>query len=290
VQRIFPPLRIHTWGGLGSQLFAIALSTDIQKRYPSRRIQIVLHTGGVTQRLPEVKDLFPQYSYSFVDDYRPNPDGHNDLAARKVSEIRTRLRSSLKKLLHALNLTASANDDSEYLKLKPWVLSCRGHYSFRTIGNDFLRELDEKLRKNSFKLQVSESCTLHYRLGDLLTLAEKSPIPSDLIVSEINKLTSSIDFHDLFVFSDSPERVYDLLNGMVLLDVKCPEVDTINVLANSIDSKYFIGTSSKISFWIAGVRAQIRNRPSLLPSNNLLQFAGIVGESSAYVSTYEVKK
>jgi hypothetical protein len=59
-------------------------------------------------------------------------------------------------------------------------------------------------------------------------------------------------------------------------------------MANSIDSKYFIGTSSKISFWIAGIRAQSRNRPSLMPSSNLLQFAGIVGKKSECISTYPV--
>jgi hypothetical protein len=76
---------------------------------------------------------------------------------------------------------------------------------------------------------------------------------------------------------------------VVPLEVKSPDSDTIGVMANSIDSKFFIGTSSKISFWIAGIRAQIRRSPSLLPSNNSTQFAGLEGKSRDLISTYPVR-
>ena len=288
MQRMLPPLKIHTWGGLGSQLFAIALASDIHKKYPKRRLQLVLHTGGVTHRQPEVKSLFPEYEYHLIDDYRPKLDSQNELVIQKISYLRTGDRFLIKNMLCALNLTATADNDLEFSKLRPWVLSCRGHYSYRTINPDFLIELDQRLHSGSIDLQLSESCAVHYRLGDLLILTEKSPIPVSLVVSAVNKLATSIHFRDLYIFSDSPEKIYDLFNKVVPLEVKSPNVDTVAVMANSIDSKYFIGTSSKISFWIAGIRAQSRKSHSSMPSINLVQFAGIVGKDSQCISTYQV--
>lgn len=285
---MLPPLKIHTWGGLGSQLFAIALASDFHEKFPERRLQIVFHTGGVTHRYPEVKGLFPEYEYRIIDDYRPKSEGQNELGAKKVLSLQTGVRFFIKKMLRALFFVASADNDFEFLRLKPWVLSCRGHYSYRTIKPDLLNELDQRLHRSSIDLQLSESCTVHYRLGDLLTLAEKSPIPTPLLVSEVNNLAASIHFRDLYIFSDSPEKVYELFNTVVSLEVKSPNVDTVSVMANSIDSKYFIGTSSKISFWISGIRAQSRNSPSIMPSSNLLQYAGIVGKHRECISTYQV--
>lgn len=285
---MLPSLKIHTWGGLGSQLFAIALASDIQEEYPKRRIQIVLHTGGVTHRQPEVKCLFPEYEYHLIDDYRPKLDSQDELSVQKVSHLRTGVRFLIKKMLRALSLTATADNDLEFSKLRPWVLSCRGHYSYRTIKPDFLIELDQRLHRGSIDLQLSESCAVHYRLGDLLILSEKSPIPSSVVTTAVNNLISFINFRDLCVFSDSPEKVYELFNNVVPLAVKSPNVDTVAVMANSIDSKYFIGTSSKISFWIAGIRAQSRKSHSLMPSKNVLQFAGIVGSNFPCISTYQV--
>jgi hypothetical protein len=126
-------------------------------------------------------------------------------------------------------------------------------------------------------------------MGDLLTLVEKSPIPSDRIVSVLEQLLRTEAFDGLVIFSDSPQKAFDLFKGVVPLEVKSPDSDTIEVMANSIDSKFFIGTSSKISFWIAGIRAQIRRSPSLLPSNNSTQFAGLEGKRRDFISTYEVR-
>jgi hypothetical protein len=202
--------------------------------------------------------------------------------------LRYSVRTLAKKILRILRLTGSADNDFEYSKLKPWALSCRGHYSYRSVSSIFLNELDKRLHKNASNLDLYQSCTIHYRLGDLLTLVEKNPIPSPIIVATISNLLRSYDFRDLCVFSDSPERAFDFFNKMVPLEVKSPAADTVDVMANSIDSKYFIGTSSKISFWIAGIRAQSRNSPSFLPLNNLPQISGVVGDKSEYISTYSV--
>lgn len=289
MQRILPALKIHTWGGLGSQLFAIALASDIGDRFPNRRIQIVLHTGGVTRRQAEVITLFPEYNYRLIDDFRPSFENRNLNNVRNSLIPRTVIRILVKQLFQKLCLTVSFDNDLEYSRIKPWVISCRGHYSYRTISLRFLRELDQRIQINSTDLHLSQSCTVHYRLGDLLTLVGKSPIPSDRIVSALEQLVRTEAFDGLVIFSDSPQKAFDLFKGVVPLDVKSPDSDTIEVMSNSIESKFFIGTSSKISFWIAGIRAQIRRSPSLLPSNNSTQFAGLVGKRRDFISTYEVR-
>ena len=48
------PLRVHCWGGLGSQLYALAVAYDLQRKYPKRKIKLLLHTGGVTKRVSEL--------------------------------------------------------------------------------------------------------------------------------------------------------------------------------------------------------------------------------------------
>ena len=47
-------LRIHSWGGLGSQLFALSLIFDLVRKFPKKRIELIHHTAGVTRRLFEV--------------------------------------------------------------------------------------------------------------------------------------------------------------------------------------------------------------------------------------------
>ena len=51
---ILPALRVHSWGGFGSQLFAAHAILRIQKLFPYRRIKVIIHSSGVTKRTKEV--------------------------------------------------------------------------------------------------------------------------------------------------------------------------------------------------------------------------------------------
>jgi hypothetical protein len=169
------------------------------------------------------------------------------------------------------------------------VLSLRGHYSYRSISPDFLAELKASiLRKEIIQPIAKESsCCIHYRLGDLLTLSEKKPIGPLSVLTELKTVQKQYNFSKLVVFSDSPAeaKLRFLASEAQILEV--PNSSTTQVIANSVDADYFIGTSSKISFWIAAIRAVVDKRKSSLPEINVNQFRGLVREHAQLINLYE---
>ena len=287
--RISLPLRIHTWGGLGSQLFAVALALDIQKKFPRRKVLITLHTGGVTERLPEVTSLFPDLTFDSIKDFKVVKQEKGRSLPPEKNKFAS-LRPFVKNFFSVTGLTSMCDTDPEFALLKPWILSCRGHYSYRTIGLEFLSDLDNRLKANVKDSALHDSCAIHYRLGDLITLPEKNPITIDCILSEFKKLEETLNFQKLVVFSDSPEKANQLFETLNSIEFSTPNASTVEVIANSVEAKFFIGTSSKISFWISGIRAQVRSMPSLLPISNFEQYRGLVGEKSYCISTYQISE
>jgi hypothetical protein len=285
VQRFFPPLKIHTWGGLGSQLFAVAICTDLRRRFPRRSIQIVLHTGGVTRRVPEVVELFSDFRYIYQEDFGSLANSTESKPKSRNTDIRTHLKN----ILLRIGFIAHCSDDFSTDKLRPWVLSLRGHYSYRSISPDFLADLKKSILNKEFATPVANesSCCIHYRLGDLLTLSEKKPISSLSVLSEFKTIQKLYDFSKLIVFSDSPIEAKQRFStaGTQLLEV--PNSSTTQVIANSVHAKYFIGTSSKISFWIAAIRAVVDQGRSSLPGINVDQFKGLVRGHTELINLYE---
>ena len=53
ILRFLPALRVHSWGGFGSQLFTAYVVLKLQKQFTNRRIKVVVHTSGVTRRVSE---------------------------------------------------------------------------------------------------------------------------------------------------------------------------------------------------------------------------------------------
>ena len=284
MQRFLPPLRIHSWGGLGSQLFAIALAEELKVIFPKRSFKIVLHTGGVTRRLPEIVGLFPNFDYLYEDDFQSNVNAPQDLSKRKNIDF----RKSIKFLLSFLGFLAECNDDGSTKKLLPWVFSIRGHYSYRTIDSNFLKGLYEIFQSfdSSNVSNIKQACVVHYRLGDLLTLTEKNPISAQSIKLEYARIHSQMNFSKLVFFSDSPSEVGERFSSPLLGEVVILDLSVILVIANSIHAKYFIGTSSKISFWIAGIRAVTIENPSSLPAANVKQYEKLAAGSLNLISPY----
>lgn len=270
MKRIPPPVRIHSWGGLGSQLFAIAIAEDFKYVFPNRSIRIVLHTGGVTRRIPEVVELFPEYAYEYEEDFHPT----KKVELESKDSDRHILRNSFKKILTAAGFLAQCDDDHATKRLRPWVLSIRGHYSYRTINSTFIYRLAARFESiNDSKFYyLSNSCIVHYRLGDLLVINDKNPISTQSIVSEYLKVQKELEIEDLIVFSDSPSEARSRFSSFLSGEFLVLDSRTSLVIANAIRAKYFIGTSSKVSFWIAGLRDVVYQRSSSLPSENLNQY------------------
>ncbi len=233
-------------------------------------MKIVLHTGGVTRRIPEVAELFPEYEYEYEEDFHQS----SKVGLESNSSARFFLRNTFKGILSTIGFLAQCNDDRATNRLFPWVFSVRGHYSYRTISSSFLSRLAERcVSVNDLKIaNISQSCIVHYRLGDLLVINEKNPISAQSVVSEYLKVKKEIDFEDLVVFSDSPLEARARFSTLLSREFSVLDSKTSLVIANAIQAKYFIGTSSKVSFWIAGLREVIYQIPSSLPSENIDQY------------------
>ena len=285
VLKLLPPLKIHTWGGLGSQLFAVAICVDLRRRFPGRSIQIVLHTGGVTRRVPEVVELFSDFRYVYQEDFESLANSPESNPKTTNADIRTHVKN----ILLRIGFISHCNDDFSTEKLRPWVLSLRGHYSYRSISPDFLAELKQLILSKEFSTPNTNesSCCIHYRLGDLLTLSEKKPIGSLSVLSEFKAIQKHYDFSKLIVFSDSPVEAKKRFSTAAIQPLEVPNSSTTQVIANSVDADYFIGTSSKISFWIAAIRVVVDQRPCSLPKINVNQFKSLVRGQTELINLYE---
>lgn len=269
------PIKIHCWGGLGSQLYAWALFERLNILFPGRPLMLVLHTSGVTRRVSNLNALFSKEELATQDDYGNSQDFVNANIigiAMKFGILNTRKFKStllLKKLAYRLGFITSCENEKNVAQLKPWVFSIRGHYSNLVIEPEIINAMLSRANRNNFSHLDMNSTervgfALHYRLGDLLTLSEKSPIEARKVASCITKL----DSRNVVVISDSPEVALKLLGELVsnvnFKNLDLPIWDAIKFLTLA---QVFIGTPSKISEWVAIFRVHFasKNGITILP-------------------------
>ncbi len=242
-------MEVHCWGGLGSQLFALALIYDLQFRFPRRSFVLVLHSSGVTRRAQEISSLPFAPAYEFRDDFK-----HVGTLTQFSSKKRI-FRRFTKELLLRIGFLAEANDDSGYASIKPWVRQIRGHYSRRLISLDFIRLLDSHLQDRYESDFISPfAISVHYRLGDLLHLNEKSPIKPERLAKEICR-TQTFYPGPTILLSDSVKEAKVLLESLGVNALEIPSSNSsFEVLNFAKSSEFFIGTSSKISYWVVLLR------------------------------------
>ena len=287
---IKPPIRIHVWGGLGSQLFAIALAAKLKRKYQNRELLILLHTGGVTERQPEITELFPDFNYSFIADFNPTEIQDSDFLGRVQYSPKVSLKRAIKFILVQLGFVASCNNDEELEKTNSWVTDIRGHYSYHSIDPVFLESLFTSLSKHHSNMEFLDenSCAIHYRLGDLLNLSEKNPIDFEDLAREYRRIAEKSDYDKLIVYSDSPQIAFERFSEIVDKKLETPYLDTSEVLYRACSAKFFVGTSSKVSFWIAALRSVLFDLHSSLPRKNLPQYSRMLGVNQDLVESYEV--
>jgi len=247
------PLRVHCWGGLGSQLYALSTVHDLKLKYPKRRIKLVLHTGGVTKRLSEL-DFIHNIDFEIVQINDFHLQDKSDKNKANMSNVK--LKVLLKKILYTLNFIVFANSDLDFDKVRLWTISIRGHYFNRTVSPEFYSyllkytELDYR-HPNLSQIRIA----IHYRMGDLLTITEKSISPANKIVNIVKQLQKLHKNLEIYVYSDSPQIAKETLFNAGLTDkFEVMDLPTIDVIRECIDANYFIGTGSKISLWIVNIR------------------------------------
>ncbi len=264
ISSLLPKVRIHTWGGLGSQLYAVALANDLQKKFNYRRIKYISHTGGVTRREPALQ--------FYSKNIREKNDYGKTTYAQRHTKYRTKLSFLAKKILISAGIMAYCNDNKETDNLKPWILIIRGHYSNRQISfesaTSILQRIDSEFDSEIHHKDL-ENITLHYRLGDLEILPEKSPIHTNQVKSILEKVLDKAGTRTIHLHSDSILQAKSkLINESQEFNIVTKEISPLKTVHECVRSKVFIGTNSKISIWVAILRATKNlDQTSFLPKS-----------------------
>ena len=241
------PIRIHIWGGFGSQLFGCLAARRAQNQFPDRLIHLYFHTSGVSRRELEMpQSILQGFSFSIVDDYK-----HTDLGTQdSISMNKSMIRLFVAQLIQALGLLSRPNSESDFKKIKRFVLEIRGHYSNLELQHEEVSWIFTSLQLTPFPTGLENRISLHYRLGDLLRIKEKNPITIDRILTELNKFDY---INELCLYSDSPdsEALLEIKKRVVPMRTTVKHLNTLDVIFDSLNSKVFVGTNSKISNWIA---------------------------------------
>lgn len=250
-----PNIQIHTWGGLGSQLYALALRTEILELYPKRKVEMHLHTGGVTRRLSELDGVIDSSFLISVRDFL-EVESSGDPSPGRLNLLRRKFfsRGTIPHILLKTGIVSRFNSDDQNLVIKPWLRQIRGHYSNRRIPIAVLKRIYADLLHKGFlhtDLPTTERKGIHYRLGDLLVIGTKRPTSIDSLKEGIELANSLEPGRDCLVFSDSVDAALKILASQPLgLDFKPGTGNTWQAISNLVQIEIFIGTVSKVTEWV----------------------------------------
>ncbi len=254
---VIPPLRIHVWGGYGSQLYAIYLALRIQQKYPWRRILIVAHTSGVTERRLEISK-YRQFESSQVNDFNSPHTNFQNKEPTSGSKVKNH-RAIFKSILVWSGLLSHCNTEKDFNELKPWVLSCRGHYTHMLFNPEIISLLYKVIVDEASPRKIAyRTIGVQYRLGDLIQLQNKSPIDSKDIVRKIREVREFANL-GITLCSDTPDLALMNISHNLgdTLSVSLADLKPDDVIVEFSNIFAFIGTTSKLSVWIAVFRSVV---------------------------------
>ena len=292
------PLRIHCWGGLGSQLYAWALYEDIVLKYPHRTFVLLLHNSGLTKRSSDLQFLKSDIDIHEIHDFKSGVEEVPNLSGQdKVPNLRNILKSCAVRSKFLVYI----DNDQDMNRLRFWTMSVRGHYSMRIIsdktlkmmryramkcGKDWFNTLSEE---NDFK----DSLSIHIRLGDLLLLKTKKPITFDLVARQLNSIIArNSRLSNLIVASDSPALALAEISIRLSksLSVEIVDEDPWSTITKLVKTNYFLGTNSKISVWVSLLMLKSDKDVAIyLPSGALNHLKHNLENFSLLDSVYEFK-
>ena len=279
-------LKIHCWGGLGSQLLALNYYLRVQELNPRKRIILVLHTGGITARNSEIDFLSNRINLLKVDDYRASSiQKHSHTSTSKP--IFYFLKVFIKSLANYFRFVIT--DDEKVLKVKFWTFSVRCTYTSNVLRKQDIVHMADILGITSNSLEKN-SIGVHYRMGDLPSLKPSALVPLDSVSKVINDLVKAGAVIDkVRIYSDSIIENSNLQLPREI-DPEWKSVDTLQTISELSKAHYFIGTSSKVSLWVVIFRWAL-NTPGdvYLPSSIISQFdqlTNIDRTDSVNIKTY----
>jgi hypothetical protein len=271
------------WGGFGSQLFALIIAERLQIKTRLRRIKIIFHSSGVTERKLEIPEIWlEQFKVEMRDDFR---DRSLDQGRRDRESINSKIRKKFKNLLLTSGLAAASNSEKDFSGLKPWVVSIRGHYTEIQLKESEIRSLMDKFELSADAPRLRE-VAIHYRLGDLLKLEEKGFIhPQRIIETWKSQMMNNLPVH---IFSDSTSD--DLKK--IWQEADCPKVfefsnlSPIRTIQSCFNAEEFLGTNAKLSLWITLFRLAASRDSTFIPIEIRNQFNAL---SCKLISEFKIK-
>lgn len=275
---------IHAWGGLGSQLYALALHIDLRNLL-GLETYIVSHSSGVTKRDAELAQYCQNIEIRQIDDYSRKTNNSSDKASSSVGIFS--IVKQLGQLAKITGLISEANTDGDFRNIRKYTQSFRGHYSLRLISVNTLHRMNELLRDKPFDSKsIVDSTTmeigLHYRLGDLTHLVNKAYIEPSRIQKVLTSSKEAVNCEYLCVASDSSDLAIEKISPFIgsEFDTKIISGDSLNVLSELIHKRIFVGTNSKISIWIAIIRIYFsRHKESWMPQEVRHHLEANIGDS-----------
>lgn len=270
------PIRVHCWGGLGSQLFAYIVANRMRFRFPGRRIQIRLHTGGITRRNRELPE-FSMVEVLEIDDYpKQGPSLHktNSMIQKWREKLFDKVKPIGKQYLKNFGLFNDLNSEVEWARVRPWIVSSRGHYSQLQLTDSDLNSVCDLLSatfgKKLYEKTWPAETAIHIRLGDLMSL---KPEALDFVPKLIRELKQHNSGFPIKIYSDSNLVDVEKFLGVLPPNAILVEgVSTLDVIYNSLLSHNFIGSNSKVTFWIAALRVHLGTSESTLVPTNIFRW------------------
>jgi len=247
----FYKIRVHCWGGLGSQLFAWAMAEQLKIKFPSKDIQIILHNSGVTRRESAIGFLSNKFIITNVNDYALPKNLGTRLSSKDL-----KLRIFAKSVLDRLGFVIYSSNLKTIAKVKPWTLVLRGHYAHDTVPVSILQSIidqistHKELRFDKLK-SAQDTLGIHYRLGDLLNLDDKTYVHPDTLGKFIVNNVKNYHQKDISVYSDDIAVAKDYLGRYLPQNVQFIDKEIWDTLTELTNQDLFIGTNSKISLWVA---------------------------------------
>ena len=266
---LLPALRVHTWGGFGSQLFTAYLILKLQRQIPGRSILAVNHTSGVSRRITEFDFQSLGVESRQIEDFKGREESAKGFMSSQgiLNRVFQFLKLLIVRFLKGTKIIVEANSDTSLSSIKPWTLALRGHYTNISLENDLVKNLYALLINSKHQAkEYSSKVVVHYRLGDLLTLKEKSAVNPERIDAILSPLIS--DKIVPILLTDSTKDEFTKYGSQSSTLQKCIPVtlDPLRTLQICIDADVFVGTGAKISLWAAIFRQYRFQRTSYLPS------------------------
>jgi hypothetical protein len=286
------PIRVHCWGGLGSQLFAYNLLLDISRRYPHRKSVLIIHSGGVTYREPEIQFLLEDHDFRFDDDFVPKSNPRTSkVRIRYTNRVRDFTKGLFQKFLVLSGFFGFCNTDLEFERMKPWVLSIRGHYTHRKVLPSNLEVIIRRAQAAGLESPKGPAQNkvigVQYRLGDLLNISTKSPINAERIKERIQDIAKEYPDFKTEIYSDVNSTAKNLLGSFK--NQEFVNAGAWNTICRLTCNHIFIGTNSKISEWVVIFR--LSNNPkslAFLPADFRLEVLKAISNPEECLNFYDL--